>query len=46
MDLGFALQSKCLEAVARGTVTAADAVVPVPRWIDDYVADAYLASRA
>jgi len=45
MDLGFALQSKCLEAVARGTVTAADVVVPVPRWIDDYVSDAYLASR-
>ena len=45
MDLGFALQSKCLEAVARGSVTAADAVVPVPRWIDEYVSDAYLASR-
>ncbi len=42
MDLGFALQSRCLEAVARGTVGAGQAVVPVPRGIDESVATAYL----
>ncbi len=30
MDLGFALQARCLEAVARGQVGPADCVVPVP----------------
>jgi adenosylhomocysteinase len=42
MDLGFALQSRCLEAVARGTVGPEHAVVPVPRPIDEAVATAYL----
>lgn len=42
MDLGFALQSRCLEAIARGTVSADSVVVPVPRTIDEAVASAYL----
>jgi adenosylhomocysteinase len=42
MDLGFALQSRCLEAVARRTVGPEHAVVPVPRPIDEAVATAYL----
>jgi adenosylhomocysteinase len=42
MDLGFALQSRCLEAVARGVVGPEHAVVPVPRFIDEDVAAAYL----
>jgi|SRR5438876_509763 len=48
MDLGFALQARCLEAVARGVVGADSCVVPVPPEIDAVVADAFvrLASRA
>ena len=42
MDLGFALQARCLEAVARGRVDAASCVVPVPRAIDADVARGYL----
>ncbi|HTL41871.1 MAG TPA: adenosylhomocysteinase [Pseudolysinimonas sp.] len=42
MDLGFALQSRCLEAVARGDVGTESVVVPVPRRINDVVASAYL----
>ena len=42
MDLGFALQSRSLEAIARGTVGADSVVVPVPKAIDDEVASAYL----
>jgi adenosylhomocysteinase len=42
MDLGFALQSRCLEAVARGDVGAESVVVPVPRRINDLVASSYL----
>ena len=42
MDLGFALQVRCLEAIARGTVAADAVVVPVPRPIDEAVANAYL----
>jgi len=42
MDLGFALQARCLEAVARGTVGPGHAVVPVPRAVDEVVAAAYL----
>jgi adenosylhomocysteinase len=42
MDLGFALQARCLEAVALGRVGRADCVVPVPRDIDERVANAYL----
>lgn len=43
MDLGFSLQARCLEAVATGRVGADACVVPVPRPIDEQVADAYLA---
>ena len=42
MDLGFALQARCLEAVASGSVDAASCVVPVPGRIDAAVAAAYL----
>ncbi len=42
MDLGFALQARCLEAVARGKVGVESCVVPVPRFIDEMVASAYL----
>jgi adenosylhomocysteinase len=42
MDLGFALQSRCLEAVARHAVGTESVVVPVPRPIDEAVASAYL----
>jgi len=42
MDLGFALQVRCLEAIARGRVSADSVVVPVPRTIDEAVATAYL----
>jgi len=42
MDLGFALQVRCLEAIARGTVAANSVVVPVPRTIDEAVANSYL----
>ena len=42
MDLGFALQARCLEAVATGAVDAASCVVPVPRAIDTAVATGYL----
>jgi adenosylhomocysteinase len=43
MDLGFALQARCLEAVALGTVGADACVVPVPRVIDESVAAAFVA---
>jgi adenosylhomocysteinase len=43
MDLGFALQARCLEAVALKKLSPADVVVPVPRWIEEEVAGAYLA---
>jgi len=42
MDLGFALQARCLEAVARGSVDATSCVVPVPASIDADVARGYL----
>ena len=42
MDLGFALQARCLEAVARGSVDATSCVVPVPASIDEEVARGYL----
>ena len=42
MDLGFALQARCLEAIARGRVAAHSTVVPVPRLIDEVVASSYL----
>jgi len=43
MDLGFTLQARCLEAVARGQVGRERCVVPVPAAIDAQVAKAYLA---
>jgi adenosylhomocysteinase len=43
MDLGFALQVRCLEAVAQGAVGPADCVVPVPRAIDEAVARGFVA---
>jgi adenosylhomocysteinase len=42
MDLGFALQARCLEAVAGGRVGKESCVTPVPREIDERVANAYL----
>ena len=42
MDLGFALQARCLEAIATGNVNPLDIVVPVPGRIDQLVAQAYL----
>lgn len=42
MDLGFALQTRCLEAVATGSVGPESCVVPVPRAIDDAVAGAFV----
>jgi adenosylhomocysteinase len=42
MDLGFALQSRCLEAIALGSVSPDAVVVPVPRGIDEAVAEQYL----
>ena len=42
MDLGFALQVRCLEAIALGRVGADSVVVPVPRAIDEAVAASYL----
>ena len=42
MDIGFALQSRCLEIIARGGVGSAHCVVPVPAEIDDAVASAYV----
>jgi adenosylhomocysteinase len=44
MDLGFALQARCLEAVAAGAVGPDACVVPVPRSIDRAVAEAFVAS--
>jgi adenosylhomocysteinase len=44
MDIGFALQSRCLEAIALGNVGADSVVVPVPRVIDEQIAQAYLDS--
>ena len=42
MDLGFTLQARCLEAIARGDVGPDACVVPVPPDIDARVATAYL----
>jgi adenosylhomocysteinase len=42
MDLGFALQARCLETIATGNVDPLNIVVPVPRHIDELVARAYL----
>jgi adenosylhomocysteinase len=45
MDLGFALQARCLQAVATGQVDDTSCVVPVPQEIDAQVANAYLKDR-
>ncbi len=42
MDLGFALQARCLEAVATHKVDATSCVVPVPGHIDAAIANSYL----
>ena len=42
MDLGFALQARCLEAVGLGRVGRESCVVPVPGEIDAAVAAAYV----
>jgi adenosylhomocysteinase len=44
MDIGFALQTRCLEAVATGAVGPELCVVPVPRAIDEAVAAAFVAA--
>ena len=46
MDFGFALQARCLERIAAGGADASDCVVPVPRDIDEGVANAYLDLRS
>ncbi len=42
MDLGFALQARCLERVATGCLGGESCVIPVPADIDALVASAYL----
>ena len=42
MDLGFALQARCLEAVAAGSLVGGHTVVPVPQFIDELVAMSFL----
>jgi adenosylhomocysteinase len=42
MDLGFALQARCLEAVATGAVGPESCVVPVPRAVDEAVARSFV----
>ncbi|ARM87159.1 S-adenosyl-L-homocysteine hydrolase 2 [Rhizobium sp. CIAT894] len=42
MDLGFNLQARCLERIARGEAGPHSCIVPVPRDIDAMVASAYL----
>ncbi|MBB3313128.1 adenosylhomocysteinase [Rhizobium sp. BK196] len=42
MDLGFTLQARCLERVAKRGVGAESCIVPVPADIDAMVASAYL----
>jgi adenosylhomocysteinase len=42
MDLGFALQARCLEAVASRNFDSTSCVVPVPGRIDAAVANSYL----
>ncbi len=42
MDLGFALQARCLERVATGGADKTDCIVPVPTDIDAMIATDYL----
>jgi adenosylhomocysteinase len=46
MDIGFALQARCLEAVATGAVGREACVVPVPRAIDERVAAQFVATAS
>ena len=46
MDIGFSLQARCLEAVARGDVGPESCVVPVPRAVDERIAADYVALAA
>jgi adenosylhomocysteinase len=46
MDIGFSLQVRCLEAIARRDVGPESCVVPVPRSVDESVARAYVALAA
>ncbi len=46
MDLGFSMQTRCLEWVATGKVDAHACVVPVPRAVDVEIATRYLALKA
>jgi adenosylhomocysteinase len=46
MDIGFSLQVRCLEAIARGEVGPESCVVPVPRAVDERVAGDYVALSA
>lgn len=43
MDIGFALQARCLETIALGNVGPESCVVPVPRPVDEAVAAAFVA---
>jgi adenosylhomocysteinase len=43
MDIGFALQARCLDAVATGAIGPQACVVPVPRAIDEQVASQFVA---
>jgi adenosylhomocysteinase len=42
MDLGFALQARCLEAIALGRVGREAVLVPAPPPINALVAEAFL----
>ena len=42
MELGFALQARCLEAVTTGSVDATSCAVPVSGHIDAAIANSYL----
>ena len=42
MDLGFTLQARCLERVAKRGAGPESCIVPVPKDIDAMVASAYL----
>ena len=46
MDIGFSLQARCLEAVARGDFGPESSVVPVPRRIDEWISQAWVALAA
>ncbi len=46
MDIGFSLQARCLEAIARAEVGPESCVVPVPRSVDEQVSRKYVALAA